>query len=716
MPLPSPILDDRSYQQLRDELVRRIPVYTPEWTDHNASDPGITLLELFAFLGENLLYRFNQIPEATKLEFLRRLDIPVRAAVPARALLAFTTERAAGVLAPIGTETKAGDVAFETLTEAHVWALGALGVGRVREAAPDQAAEPEVYELAVRVLDALSPLPAGTAADYYRNALIPTVADGEPADLAATVDSTLWVALTQEKGFDATALAGAIVNIGFVPVADAPAMRQVAPCPGAGPTPEGPAVEWQVSLSALAGDEPRYRPLQVVGDSTAGLTREGVVRVRLPQQIADVGPPALDDPALAGTGSRPPVLDDETEAKVFCWLRAFRVDGSDLPAAALLVANAAEARQSARARPEYLGTGDGQAGQRYALVKRPVLAGTAVIEVEEPDGWTRWREVDGFHASGPDDRHFQCDLEAGTIRFGNGEQGRVPHIGERIRAVEYRYGGGTAGNLPAKAIAKAALDGVKVSNPLRASGGADTEAPEAALDRIPGELRRRDRAVTAGDFRELALATPGAAVGRAECLPRFHAPTATPERPGVVTVVVWPTEDPKHPDAPLPDRYLLRRVCEWLDARRLVTTELYVVPPTYREVAVSVALVVKPGYGIEAVRRWVELVLRQYLAPLPPYGPTGEGWPLGRRVHGPELEAAALQVEGVEFLEGLEVAGRDPASGAWVRGSVELAQYEVPWLTEIAVVSGVPLPPAGTVLEPAVSATPLPVPIERHKC
>ena len=67
MPLPTPILDNRSWQELRDDLVRRIPVYNPEWTDHNASDPGITLIELFAFLGENLLFRFNQIPEATRL-------------------------------------------------------------------------------------------------------------------------------------------------------------------------------------------------------------------------------------------------------------------------------------------------------------------------------------------------------------------------------------------------------------------------------------------------------------------------------------------------------------------------------------------------------------------------------------------------------------------------------------------------------------------------
>src|SRR5919199_6516257 len=97
MPIPAPILDDRSYQQLRDELVRRIPVYAPEWTDHNASDPGIALIELFAFLGENLLFRFNQIPETTKLQFLRLLDVPLRPAAVARGFAAFTTDRAAGV-------------------------------------------------------------------------------------------------------------------------------------------------------------------------------------------------------------------------------------------------------------------------------------------------------------------------------------------------------------------------------------------------------------------------------------------------------------------------------------------------------------------------------------------------------------------------------------------------------------------------------------------
>jgi hypothetical protein len=167
----------------------------------------------------------------------------------------------------------------------------------------------------------------------------------------------------------------------------------------------------------------------------------------------------------------------------------------------------------------------------------------------------------------------------------------------------------------------------------------------------------------------------------------------------------------------MPDAPLLRAVCEQLDARRLVTTELYVVAPVYRKIAVSVALQVKPGYGIEAVRRWVELVIRQYLAPLPPYGPAGEGWPLGRRVHGPELEAAALQVEGVEFLEDLAVAAWDDASAAWVTGTVELRPYEVPELADVTVADGLPLPAPGAGLVPGAPAgVPLPFPVLRDEC
>ena len=348
-----------------------------------------------------------------------------------------------------------------------------------------------------------------------------------------------------------------------------------------------------------------------------------------------------------------------------------------------------------------------------------------MLEVEEAGGWTEWTRVDDFAGAHRDDRVYTLDPEAGEVVFGDGTRGRFPQIGERVRARAYKHGGGAVGNVAAKAITRASVPGVKCVNPRPAGGGGDAESVEGALDRIPGELRRRERAVTAGDFRELALMTPGAGVGRAEVLPLFHPPTLEDQAAGVVTVVVWPKDDPRRPNAPLPDRDLLRRVCRYLDERRLVTTELYVVPPTYRKVAVSVGLRVKPGFGVEAVRAWVELVIRQYLAPLPPYGPAGGGWPLGRRVFGPELEAAALQVEGVEYLEGLQVA--EPATQpdgtvAWVERTVLLEPYEVVELVEITVVEGpphpvgealAPPPPEGEDGEPL---TAVPIPTLKDEC
>jgi hypothetical protein len=167
----------------------------------------------------------------------------------------------------------------------------------------------------------------------------------------------------------------------------------------------------------------------------------------------------------------------------------------------------------------------------------------------------------------------------------------------------------------------------------------------------------------------------------------------------------------------MPDRPTLELVCRWLDARRLVTTELYVIPPTYRQIAVAVGLETKAGYGVDAVRRWVELVIRQYLAPLPPFGPTGEGWPLGGPVYGRELEAAALQVEGVRFLTGLDVAWRD-VGGGWTTVNrdqpVELEAYEVPELAEITVVEG-PALPIGQIPTPPTDI-PVPVPVPREEC
>src|SRR5580693_6645095 len=89
MPLPIATLDDRTYQDLVNEALARIPVHNPEWTNFNESDPGVTLLEVFAFLTDSLLYRANQIPERNRLKFLTLLGMPLLPGASAQGIATF---------------------------------------------------------------------------------------------------------------------------------------------------------------------------------------------------------------------------------------------------------------------------------------------------------------------------------------------------------------------------------------------------------------------------------------------------------------------------------------------------------------------------------------------------------------------------------------------------------------------------------------------------
>src|SRR5262249_1676339 len=73
MPLTVPNLDDRNYTDLVAEALSLLPQYAPEWTNHNPSDPGITLIELLAYFTEILIYRLNRVTRENKIKFLQLL-------------------------------------------------------------------------------------------------------------------------------------------------------------------------------------------------------------------------------------------------------------------------------------------------------------------------------------------------------------------------------------------------------------------------------------------------------------------------------------------------------------------------------------------------------------------------------------------------------------------------------------------------------------------
>ena len=108
-----PTLADRSFDNLVEDMLRRIPAHTPEWTNPRLGDPGRTLIELFAWLGDALLYRANLVPERQRLVFLKLLGLPLKPAQPARTLvsLAFAqpTVLSAVTLAPSGRVGGSGE-------------------------------------------------------------------------------------------------------------------------------------------------------------------------------------------------------------------------------------------------------------------------------------------------------------------------------------------------------------------------------------------------------------------------------------------------------------------------------------------------------------------------------------------------------------------------------------------------------------------------------
>ena len=128
MPINPPNLDDRTHRDIMDELRRLIPRYCPEWTDHNPSDPGITLLELFAWLTEMTIYKLNRVSDKTYVALLDLIGMSLLLPQPAETYLSFTPGSSLDQsrMLPAGTQvatsqTEATDsVVFETIEDLNL--------------------------------------------------------------------------------------------------------------------------------------------------------------------------------------------------------------------------------------------------------------------------------------------------------------------------------------------------------------------------------------------------------------------------------------------------------------------------------------------------------------------------------------------------------------------------------------------------------------------
>jgi hypothetical protein len=759
MPLKIPTLDDRRYQDLLDEALARIPVHNPEWTNFNKSDPGVTLIEVFSFLTENLLYRANQVPERNRRKFLSLLGMPLQSAAPAHGLVTFANER--GPLAAFtlngGLEVRAGKVPFRTGLGLDVLPIeGRIYYKRLQKNLSN--AQTAYYRQLYASFFPEEELQTGTLQLYETVTMPEPTPASTGVDLAsADVVDGLWIALlvrANEKDPDALektrqAIGGKTLSLGVVPsLSDAERLLnpvgQVAPDEAARLRFEMPA-----SGSLPADRQPTYRSLPAEADVNV-LSVPGVIQISLPEA------PLLQlwnnlDPLELGVGAFPPALEDtKLNERLITWLHVTVPPG--IPSAIYwLGINATTISQGSLVTNERLPDGNGEPDQTASLSRTPVIPGTVTLRITDANGSKTWHEIDDLISAGPEvpgtlasqtipgmgkpqpapTEVFTLDAEAGLLRFGDGTHGRRPPAGAAINA-DYTYSVGAAGNVGAGSVnnSPALPSGIKVSNPLPTWGGVDAESQAEAEKHIPRYLQHRDRLVTVADFETITYRTPGADVARVEVLPAYHPrhSTASGDAPGMVSLVVIPYNDPLHADTPEPSKNFLDAICTYLNPRRLVTTELYLCGPEYQPIWVSVGIQTQPGVSVAEVREGVKSALYQFLSPLPPvsgmpvdetitnYASGSKGWPLGKPVVALELAAVASRVHGVMAVKNILLyRGNSPA----VQAAIPMQGIQLPRVAGMSVVVGDPLTAdqlglSGTT--PPVGPKPLPVPIIPEEC
>lgn len=302
-------------------------------------------------------------------------------------------------------------------------------------------------------------------------------------------------------------------------------------------------------------------------------------------------------------------------------------------------------------------TSSGLPNYNCALSHSPVIENTVVVRVREDYTWHTWQKVDDFDASKPGDRHYIIDHEKGLVTFGDGLHGMVPPKGgednKNIDAA-YRATVGKKGNVPSGTINKILdsnlINRVKVNNEQAAGGGTEPETLEQAIYRAQRELKKIVRAVTSEDYEHLVRNTPGIRVARVKAIPGYH--RSQPRVvPGIVTVVVIPEHAEKKP---LPDKDFIKAVYRHLDIHRMLTTEVFVMPPEYIEVSIVTSIEIKKESDPEKVRKNVKESLGKFLHPLTGWT-DGSGWPFGRPVYISEIYEVIESVEGVDFVRTLTI-------------------------------------------------------------
>jgi len=729
--LPIENLDDRTFKEIIENARRAISRLNPEWSDENFHDPGITLLELLAWVTEIQQYRLNRITSLNELKFLRLLGEKPRLARPAQTYIKFA-EAGAGFCIPGGTQLTTGNLIFETLKKLfyHPLTIEKIMVTTGKE-----------------TMDFTSP-------NRYNRSGYPV--------------------------FGREAKKGNRILIGLdQPIQENRQLNIYLDLFDAFPVPRGnwnenefkmlPSGKVAWKYFGRDGHDGAWLPVKIVNDESMHFSRDGILEVIIesPMEPLKINP-ATDKPrywlqcevAEEGYETAPRLAQVSLntvrarQTETLCNLESLHWDGSedtifvfeDIPQyyginrlqvqddcgnwvywqevndlqqlaagseSFYIEKDPAAMRSRVRLSPlaegelnhsihrnirvisylpqfvdkRLIGQGNGLPNEAYYLPEG--LSGVHSLRIqtgsrvnsEQPMVWQDWTQVEDLDASGPDDRHFVLDSEKGLIYFGNDEQGAIPEPADidNICIISCMTTAGSRGNIKENNPFEFGIGdnyplSCEVSNLQAANGGKDAETLDSAKERILREYFAPTRAVTAADYEALALETPGVRMACAKAIPGFspHMP-GYPEikAEGQVSVVVIPYSDKERP---LPSQNLLKNVQRHLEDYRLIGSQIHVIPPEYVEVSVRAIIMVRTRDFNQA--RMVA-ALDSFLDPSKSIKGVYK-WDFNGTVFKSDILALLNKVPGVEYVSELWLMADGSGARVTAAGDVELPPYGLP--------------------------------------
>jgi len=615
-------LDLRDFQDIVDEARRLIPKYCPEWTDHNLSDPGMTLVELFAWMTEMILYQLNRVPDEMYERFLSLIGVERYPPQPAIApvTLYLSSPRTRPVTIPAETEVA---TARTEQQEAIVFAT----------TAPLTIEPPDIV--------ALRASREGRGYEDYAPYITSGLDSAPIFNEEPQPDDAFYIGL-----------AGQLWGYSLQLRLECKALE------GGHIDPRDPPLEWEYwsganhSWSRLRlldqTGTGRHRELRAM-DPTLGLNSSGDVYLHIP---LDSAPREVDGITATWLRIRHVSKKDQgyTSSPRLSGLRCETI-GATVPA-----------RQSEFIQNEFLGASNGAADQRFFVHGAPVLRrdGLHVIEAKLGDELAEWVEVEDFAGSDATDRHFTITYGAGEIRFGPEVRGRddsmrsygaVPRKGALLKLRSYYSGGGIVGNVGEEAISelKTSIPYIAaVMNYRPAAGGLNAESLEEAKLRSMTVLKRSATAVTRDDFERLAESVEG--VGRAHCLTPDQDETLAP---GSIRLLLVPQLPPPEraltAEDLLPSPFLIRGVSAQLDERKTLGTLVAYEGAPFTWVEVNAHLYVRRGADPQVVREAAEQKIREHLDPVRGR-PAGKPWQFGGSVTDLQIAGLLQTVPGVAYV------------------------------------------------------------------